>query len=173
MKKNFLKIIAKEKILKERQNMREIIILKKIPRLNSKSVCAETLDSFLALALRPFTINARHETCGNKLKKLFNNCRRWWSVPGTNSFYREKNADMKSARRQWMQWSGSEYTANNYNIRRGLLTGFVIYQVRGSFSKEQTRRRKACGMKNGGIRDKTIVMKIKKGISRWTKKRSN
>jgi hypothetical protein len=47
----------KKKILLERQNMHEIIILKKILRLNSKSVCAELLDSFLAFAPPLSTMN--------------------------------------------------------------------------------------------------------------------
>lgn len=35
---------------------------------------------------------SRHEHVQrrDKLKKLFHNCRRWWSVPGTNSFSRER-----------------------------------------------------------------------------------
>lgn len=138
--------MVKEYFLKqERQNMREIIILKKIPRLKLKSVCAPILfpSAFLLIIARHET----YKTCGNKLKKLFNNCRRWWSVPGTNSFHKEiwrvqpKRSEWNEVEAKILKKNVCIYTANNYNIRRGLLTGFVMYQVRGSVANDERSSR--------------------------------
>jgi hypothetical protein len=137
--------------------MHKIIILKKILRLNSKSVCAELLDSFLAFVGHPrSTPDTKHVEINLKNYSII--------VEGDDlSLERTAFAERRTQiwRVYWMEWSGSECTANNYNIRRGLLTGFVIYQVRGSFLKGKEEVILS-GRENRGTRDKTIVMEIKK-----------
>lgn len=50
---------------------------------------------FLAYSISSDDENPDTKMWGDKLKKLFHNCRRWWSVPRTNSFQRKKNTDKR------------------------------------------------------------------------------
>lgn len=91
-----------------------------------------------------------------------------------NEQHRQKG-DMK-----WMEWSGMKIlnvrvcTANNYNIRRGLLTGFVMYQVRGSFSTCARRRIRLTGRKESNSSGRATISQLWRKLtnashpSRWT-----
>jgi hypothetical protein len=114
---------------------------RKIPRLSAKSlgrklttaaglwssdekrVCAPTAAPWTVIEVSKWMAAERNEN------ELFRNCGRWWSVP--------ESIPTLDALLQWMAWARSTRMRetwmpctrrhkSNYNMRRELLTGFVM-----------------------------------------------